>query len=214
MLKQMREHNDNKKIYPVNPYVEVFKFRNNFYGLFTPNLDGAGDVWSYLIEGPQMAMLIDTSYGLGDWKGLIKELIGDKPYIVVNTHTGSDHVLGNFHFSTVYCFEYEVDSILKKCHPHCFDYLFDEDGNCKYVGFDKNDLPKYKPFNLIGLKNNHIFNLGEGYEIELLWTAGHAAGHAMYLDKKNRILISGDCLIPATNSVGMGPWIGDLYGRY
>ncbi len=214
MLKQMREHNDNKKIYDINPYVEVFKFRENFYGLFTLNLDGAGDVWMYLIDGPEKAMLIDTAYGLGDLKGLVKQIIGDKEYIVVNTHTGPDHVLGNFRFDRIYCHEYEVYSILKKCSKDCFDYLFDENGGNKYVQFDKKDLPTYKKFELVGLEDGHIFDLGQGYEVELLWTAGHAAGHAMYLDKNNRILISGDCLIAGTNSVGMGPRYGDPYGKY
>jgi len=214
MLKQMREHNDNKRIYDVNPYVEVFKFRENFYGLFTLNLDGAGDVWMYLIDGPQKAMLIDTAYGLGDLDGLVKAIIGEKEYIVVNTHTGPDHVLGNFRFEKVYCHEYEKYSILKKCSKDCFDYLFDTDGNCKYVQFCKEDLPEYKEFELIGVEDSHIFDLGNGYEVELLWTAGHAAGHAMYLDKKNRILITGDDLIPATNGVGNGPRYGDPFGKY
>jgi len=36
----------------------------------------------------------------------------------------------------------------------------------------------------------------------------------MFLDKKNRILISGDDLIAATNGVGNGPRPGDPYGKY
>lgn len=214
MLKQMREHNDNRKIYDVNPYVEVFRFRENFYGLFTLNLDGAGDVWMYLIDGPEKAMLIDTAYGLGDIKALVDEITGGKELIVVNTHTGPDHCLGNFRFDTIYCHEYEAFSIRKKCSPDCFDYLFDENGNNIFVQFDKEDLPVYKDFELIPVEDGHLFNLGGDYEIELLWTAGHAAGHAMYLDKQNRILITGDCLIPATNSVGNGPRPQDPYGKY
>ena len=213
-MKQLREHNDTRKVYDVNPYVEVFQFEKNFYGLFTHNIDGAGDVWMYLIIGPEKAMLIDTAYGLGDLEGLVNEITGGMPFIVVNTHTGPDHCLGNFRFDTVYCHEYEVWSIRNKCSKTCFDYLFDENGNCKWIEFDKNDLPIYKDFELVGVPDGHIFNLGEDYEVELLWTAGHAAGHAMYLDKKNRILISGDDLIAATNGVGNGPRPGDPYGKY
>lgn len=213
-MKQLREHHDTRKVYDVNPYVEVFQFEKNFYGLFTHNIDGAGDVWMYLIVGPEKAMLIDTAYGLGDLKGLVNEITGGMPFIVVNTHTGPDHVLGNFRFDTVYCHEYEVWSVRNKCSKNCFDYLFDEDGNCKWINFDKKDLPEYRDYELIGVPDGHIFNLGEDYDVELIWTAGHAAGHAMYLDKKNRILVSGDDLISATNGVGNGPRPGDPYGKY
>ncbi|MFQ9073117.1 MAG: hypothetical protein ACLR43_10615 [Faecalibacillus faecis] len=37
-------------------------------------------------------MLIDTAFGLGDLKGLIHKLIGDKEIIVCNTHCHIDHV--------------------------------------------------------------------------------------------------------------------------
>ena len=40
------------------------------------------------------AMLIDTAFGLGDLKGLIHKLIGDKEIIVCNTHCHIDHVSG------------------------------------------------------------------------------------------------------------------------
>ena len=48
-------------------------------------------------------MLIDTAFGLGDLKGLIHKLIGDKEIIVCNTHCHIDHVSGNSHFDKVYC---------------------------------------------------------------------------------------------------------------
>ena len=43
-MKELREHNKTRKIYDINPYVEVYQFRDNLYGLFTENCDGAGDV--------------------------------------------------------------------------------------------------------------------------------------------------------------------------
>ena len=102
-LKQLREHHDTRKVYDINPYVEVFQFEKNFYGLYTHNIDGKGDVWMYVIVGPEKAMLIDTAYGLGDLEELVNEITGNLPLIVVNTHTGPDHCLGNFRFKTIYC---------------------------------------------------------------------------------------------------------------
>jgi hypothetical protein len=82
----LREHDKTKQINDVDPYAEVYQFRNNIFGILTHSLDGMGDPWIYLIVGPQKAMLIDTSFGLGDLKGLVRELIDDMPYYVVNTH--------------------------------------------------------------------------------------------------------------------------------
>ena len=44
-MKELRENNATRKIYPIEPYVEVYQFREGLYGLFTENCDGMGDVW-------------------------------------------------------------------------------------------------------------------------------------------------------------------------
>ena len=77
-MRELRTHNDTKRIYAIDPYAEVYRFRDNLYGIFSDNIDGKGDAWSYLILGPQKALLIDTSFGLGNLKGLVQELIGDR----------------------------------------------------------------------------------------------------------------------------------------
>lgn len=105
-MKELRENNATRKIYPIEPYVEVYQFREGLYGLFTENCDGMGDVWMYLIVGPEKAMLIDTAFGLGDLKGLVEELAGGRELIVVNTHDHFDHAYGNCRFDKVYCHEY------------------------------------------------------------------------------------------------------------
>ena len=127
-LKELREHDKTKKVYDVNPYAEVYQFRDNLYGILTESLDGMGDPWMYLIVGPEKAMLIDTGFGVGDLKGLVREITGDMPLIVVNTHAHFDHAYGNFQFDRVYCHEYEVPRLEAKRNPHIWDYLFDENG--------------------------------------------------------------------------------------
>ncbi len=190
-MKELRENNKTRKIHAVNPYVEVYRFRDNLYGLFSENCDGKGDYWMYLIIGPEKAMLIDTGYGLGDLKGLVGELTGGMPLVVVNTHDHFDHAYGNCLFETVYCHEYLVP-YLESQHEHMWDYLFDDYGDNLWLEFDRNDLPKFKPYEIIGVPDGHVFNLGGDYDVELVFTGGHAAGHAAYIDKKNRILFSGD----------------------
>ena len=116
-MKELRENNKTRAIYDINPYVEVYQFRDNLYGIFAENCDGKGDVWMYLTVGPERAMLIDTAYGLGDLKGLVDEITGGKPILVVNTHDHYDHAYGNCRFDKVYCHEYLVP-YLETQHEH------------------------------------------------------------------------------------------------
>ena len=102
-MKELREHDKTRRVYDVDPYIEVYQFRDNLYSLFHPNCDGMGDVWMYLIVGPERAMLIDTAFGLGDTKALVDEITGGLPLIVADTHSGPDHCLGNVRFERVYC---------------------------------------------------------------------------------------------------------------
>jgi glyoxylase-like metal-dependent hydrolase (beta-lactamase superfamily II) len=204
-MKLLREKNKTMKVYDIDPYIEVYQFRDNMYGLFNQNCDGAGDVWQYVIIGPEKAMLIDTAFGLGDQKGLVNKITGGKPLVVVNTHLGPDHSLGNVLYDRVYCHEYEVDNIKGRVKPGAWDYLFDKDGNNIWLQFDKKDLPEYKDYELIGVRDGHIFNLGGDYDIELVWTAGHAAGHAMYIDKKGRNIFAGDDVCSDVIGCGGGP---------
>lgn len=200
-MKELRENDKTRKIYDINPYVEVYKFRDNLYGLFTENCDGMGDVWMYLVIGPEKAMLIDTAYGLGDIKGLVDEITGGMPLIVVNTHDHFDHAYGNCRFDKVYCHEYLVP-YLESQHEHIWDYLFDAFDNNIWLEFDRKDLPVFKKYEIVGVPDGYTFNLGGNYEVELIFTGGHAAGHAAYLDKKNRILFSGDNICSDVSGCG------------
>lgn len=200
-MKELRERNRTRRIYPVNPYVEVYQFRDNLYALFSENCDGLGDFFMHLIVGPQRAMLIDTGFGLGDIPGLVAQLTGNKPLIVVNTHEHPDHAFGNCRFDTVYCHEYLVP-YLERQNAHLWDYLFDDYGDNIWLQFDRKDLPEFRKYEIAGVKDGHVFNLGGDYEVELVFTGGHSAGHAAFLDRKNRILFSGDNICSDVSSCG------------
>ena len=53
-----------------------------------------GTEYIYLLEGDEMAMLIDTGYGIGHLRDYVEKLT-DKPVVVVNTHFHPDHAAGN-----------------------------------------------------------------------------------------------------------------------
>ncbi len=213
-MKELREKDRTCRVYDINPYIEVYRFRDNVYGLFNQNCDGAGDVWQYLILGPERAMLVDTAFGIGNIRGLCDEITGGMPLTVVNTHSGPDHCLGNVQFDTVYCHEYCVHNITRKCRPGAWDYLFDEKGNNIWLQFDKRDVPVYRDYTLIPVKNHHVFDLGGGYEVELVWLPGHDSGHAGFLDRKSRILFAGDVVCSDVISCGSGGKEGDPWRKY
>ena len=200
-MKELRENNKTRMIYPVNPYVEVYQFRENLYGLFTHNLDGGGDVWMFLTVGPEKALLVDTAYGLGDIKGLCDQITGGKPLYVAVTHEHFDHAYGACRFDKVYCHE-NLKPYLELQNAHQWDYLFDDYGDNIWVQFDREDLPKFKKFEIDGVPDGYKFDLGGGYEVELIFQGGHSAGHAAYLDKKNRIVFTGDNIICDTSGCG------------
>ena len=186
-MKLLRENNRTKRVYDVDPYAEVYQFRDNMYGILTESADGMGDVWSYLIIGPEKAMLIDTGFGIGKLKDLVDEITGGLPLIVANTHCHFDHAYGNCQFERCYCHENETDEMNLKQDPHIWDYLFDKNGKGIWLDFDRKDIVRFKRYEVVGVPDGYIFNLGGDYEVELVWIPGHSAGHAMFLDKKNRI---------------------------
>ena len=104
-MKILREYSTLKEFYPeINPYVEAYKMRENVWALFQESMDGAGDLWMYVINGPERVLLIDTGFGVGDLKGLVQHLVGtEKEILVANTHHHYDHAYGNAQFDRCYC---------------------------------------------------------------------------------------------------------------
>jgi glyoxylase-like metal-dependent hydrolase (beta-lactamase superfamily II) len=210
--KLLRERDKTKRVYDVDPFAEVYTLRDGIYGIYTESLDGMGDSWIFLIEGPEKALLIDTSFGLGNLKGLVGELIGDKPYFVANTHSHFDHAYGNYQFDKVYCHEYEAPKLLSNMNDKVWDYLFDENGNGIWYDFKREDLCGFKEYEVVPVPDGYTFDLGGGHEVELVFLPGHTPGHCGFLDKKNRIFFPGDdCCVGA---IGVGGQPGMPYGEY
>jgi glyoxylase-like metal-dependent hydrolase (beta-lactamase superfamily II) len=205
-LKVLREYSTLREFYPeINPYTECYKVRDNTWALYNDSFDGVGDVWMYLIDGPEKCMIVDTSFGVGDLKGLIKHLVGDNPIVVCNTHSHYDHCYGNAQFGECYCHENEVPDMESKNNAHIWDYLFNQTdkpikvademvapGMPLYTEFDPKDVIKYQPWKINGVKNNHLFDLGGGYIVEAILIPGHTAGQCGYYDHQTGCFFVGD----------------------
>lgn len=204
-MRALRQFGATKKIYPEDPYVEVYRLQPQVYGLLTENADGMGDPWMYLINGPQKAMLIDTGFGIGDLKALCAAITGGKELIVVNTHGHPDHAGGNVQFDKVYCHEYDVPA-LQAQGPEMWDYLFEDgdrqNGRGIWSEFERSDIIPFRPYEIIGCPDGYRFDLGEGHMVELVHLGGHTAGSCGFLDHGTKSLFTGDDLLSMRVGVG------------
>ncbi len=193
-------------VYDINPYVEVFKIRDNVYAMYAPCTHAVADNWIYLVEGPEKALFIDNGYGIGDLKGLGEYLTG-KPVISAVTHCHGDHAGGNPQWDKIYCHEYCAQMLNKQMQDYDswwkrFNHVGEEQERHYYK--DEDIIP-FNPYEPVALKNHAIINLGEDYDIELIHTGAHSPGLSVFLDKKGRILYTGDALFYAPEK---GPGIG------
>lgn len=125
-------------------------------------------VRSFLFEGTQRAMLVDTGFGTLQLREIVTGLT-DLPVFVVNTHTDKDHTGCNKDFESVYI------------HPAEMEHY-------------KNSLPEgcciedVRP-----LWEGDIVDLGH-WKFEVILTPGHTPGSIMLLEREKRMLISGDTI--------------------
>jgi glyoxylase-like metal-dependent hydrolase (beta-lactamase superfamily II) len=144
----------------------------------------------YLIEGNDIAMLVDTGLGAADLASLVKKL-SSKPLIIVNTHGHMDHAGANYQFKKVYV--HPRDSAAARASNTTQSRQ--GSSNTMLQGNKPAEAEVYKGkvehTRLVDLKDGTIFNLG-GRHIEVIWTPGHTPGEICLLDKENKLLFTGD----------------------
>ena len=190
------------KVMPEFPYAKLFRFRENVYSFFLKSFDGHGDPWIHLIAGPSRALLIDTGFGIGDLKAAVNRLIGDRELLVANTHPHIDHAYGNAQFDRVYVHKHALPYLALQ-NEHMWDPLCDENGKGIWRDFSAEDKIPFRVPEYIPCENHHIFDLGEGHEVEMIFLPGHNCAHCAFLDKKNRILFGGDTLLYVCGIAGV-----------
>jgi glyoxylase-like metal-dependent hydrolase (beta-lactamase superfamily II) len=177
-------------------WYEVYKLTEDTYAIYEPFQ--FEEAISYLAVGNEKGVVIDTGTGLGDLKTLIGELT-DLPVSVINTHTHWDHIGANSQFDDISCYN----------HPECTGKLTDGVSSEKLYPSITGDsilkplpenidpetwsIPSVHPTHLF--EDGHIFELG-GRTLEIIYTPGHSPGSVCLLDKKNRILFTGDTFFP------------------
>ena len=151
-------------------------------------------MYSYLLEGSECALLIDTMMGWGDIKAFC-ETLTDKPIILVNTHAHPDHVGGHFVFETCHL------------HPKEMPYYYHDipwtsasmmesarkSAKAEYRdALEEADFAPETPMITLPVWEGDVFDLG-GRKIEVALAGGHTPGSIVLIDDDNRICFSGDC---------------------
>lgn len=128
--------------------------------------------YTYVVEGYDEIIAIDSGMGAGNIRAFCQTLSSKPLYRLFNTHNHFDHTAGNYLFDVVYMSE--------KCY----------EGRCKPFGkYADLDFPDDYP--VVFLKDGDIINLN-GRELEVFNIEEHCSGSLQFLDRKARILFSGD----------------------
>ena len=142
-------------------------------------LDDHHEATCYVVAGNTQAMVIDTSIGFCNIRE-IAESLTSLPLVLVNTHGHIDHVGGNWSFESAYMNLADLK-------------VAEEDyGMPRLQETIRANGLVFPPFTHV--EDGHIFDLG-GLELQVFYLPGHTAGEIALLDRKDRILFSGDGIV-------------------
>lgn len=177
-------------------WYEVYRLTESTFAIYEPYQ--FEEALCYLVIGEDTSILIDTGTGLGDLKTLAAELT-ELPVRVVNTHTHWDHVGANSQFEDIACYN----------HPECIRKLTQGVSNKRLRSSIMDDsvwkpLPGHinpETWAIPPVQPTHVFEDGDvldlgGRTLEVIYTPGHSPGSVCLLDKKNRLLFTGDTFFP------------------
>jgi glyoxylase-like metal-dependent hydrolase (beta-lactamase superfamily II) len=154
-------------------------------------------VGSYLFEGGEKALLLDTCNGFRDIRKTVGKLT-DKPLTVVNSHGHSDHAGGNNQFQEVYIHPADLFMTEASWQKNQRDTMY---------GYVKKRLPLLSPFlnrmernrpciydaKHIAIEGGAAFDLG-GRTLPVTHCPGHSPGSIILADEQTKTLYVGDAI--------------------
>lgn len=146
-----------------------------------------GNVYAYLAEGTDRAVLIDTGLGIGDLRAYVESLLNGKPYEVILTHGHLDHAGGAVRFDKVWI--REEDIAMSAADNKSARAVYTR--NNGYTDFSENELDDNMTEGYSLLEYGQHFDLGDE-ELEIICFGGHTVGSIGILFKNERILLTGD----------------------
>ena len=135
----------------------------------------SGD-YHYLLAGAGEAVAIDTGYGAGNLREYLEKLCGLPVRSVINTHHHFDHTANNCYFDAAYMAEESLGS-----------------ATVPFPSFAGIEFPKSE--NPVVVKDGDIIPL-PGRALEIIKIPDHSPGSIAILDRRERLLFSGDEFMP------------------
>jgi len=186
-LKEVPSVDDWFKIYEVAPSLFVFHEPRHYE-----------ETLISLLIGRDKAALIDTGCGIGNLRKAVKA-VTDKPVVVINTHTHTDHIGSNHQFDDIAMFDHTLSHLVAKkgvSHESMQNEILAENLVIKPwpQAFNRNgfSLPPFK----VGrwLRPGDRLYLGDR-DLFVIHTPGEAEDHICLLDITDRMLFCGDILL-------------------
>ncbi|PWT89157.1 MAG: MBL fold metallo-hydrolase [Acidobacteria bacterium] len=185
-----------EKVKQSQDWFEVYRIRPGVFAIYEPGQ--WEEVISYLIIGSKSALLFDTGLGIGDMHQVVSELTPMEP-LVINSHTHYDHVGGNYQFGKICGTTTDFTTTKAKGSSHDEVKEFVSKGwiwKPTPAGFSP-DSYSIRPFQITcTVKDGDHFDLGDRV-LEVILTPGHTPDSLCLLDRKNRLLFTGDTFYPA-----------------
>jgi glyoxylase-like metal-dependent hydrolase (beta-lactamase superfamily II) len=176
-------------------WFEVYRIRPGVFAIY--ELHQYEEVISYLITGSKRALLFDTGIGIGDMRALVSKLT-NLPIEVLNSHTHVDHIGDDWQFDNILGVRSAYTQLNSRgaSHEQVREMVLAE-RLCGDVpaGFDAqtHSIPGFKISHYV--KDGETIDLG-GRKLEVLLTPGHTPDALCLLDRKNKLLFTGDTYYP------------------
>lgn len=179
--------NDDGTFSPMDePYFRSVEIAPNTWRILS-----AGD-YSYLVAGDKEAVAIDTGYGAGNIREYMQTLT-DKPVKnVFNTHDHFDHTANNGYFEKAYM---APETIPLATIP--------------FQSFEGIDF--IQDYERVPVEEGFVYELGER-TLEIFKIPDHAEGSIALLDRKGRLLFTGDEFFPQDRGKTLNVSLKTFYG--
>ena len=173
----------------------MVEFRTTPVAKHVTCIDGICHEKMYLVNGKERTVLIDSGSGFGSLLPIVRWLT-DKPVTLLLTRGHIDHAMGAGEYEDVWLNKADLE-IFREHSEYSFRlselYLSRERS-----GAAKSDMiPTADPARFHMLREGDRFDLG-GVTLESFACPGHTPGSMVFLDRKNRLLFSGDAFSNAT----------------
>ena len=180
-----------KKLNTGSDWFEVYEIQPGLYAISEPRQ--YEEVISYLLVGSRRALLWDSGMGIASMKNVMQKL-ASVPVIVLNSHTHPDHIGGNYEFGEVWGMKTAFTEQNTKGYsdPEMKEWVTPRQicGELP-AGFNPAEY-KIRPFKISRfIQDGERIDLGDR-EVEVLHTPGHTPDALCLLDRKNRLLFTGD----------------------